>query len=79
LLIESVVIVESNESDMYKFPLKVALIILCSGAYASDLDKYAEVLDWRQKWEKVIARTTGNYVNRHIRGKLQNRRKLLAS
>ena len=55
---------------MYKLSLKIALILPCSNSYANNFDNYAEALDWQEKWEKVISRTTGNYVDKHFLDKL---------
>jgi len=45
--------------------LSFALLIVLSGsANASDMDTYADTLEWQEKWKKVIDVQTGNYADK---------------
>ena len=55
---------------MYKLLLVIALSLLCSTTNAASLDKYADALDWQNKWQKVVSRQTDKYVQNVKRDEL---------
>jgi hypothetical protein len=60
--------------------LRVVLVLCCSSAVAAslnaatvtngDVERFAQALEWRDKWQRVIARQAESYVDKHIRVKL---------